>query len=376
MISQSRTLKPFWARSLHTHSLPVTLILSALFVFAFPSGALAPHTTLMAAAKALPPRDSPASELVERLAVAGEVHVGDVREEELLSNDNPGNTGIRSDYFSYQGQAGEILVIDMESSEFDPQLILVTPEGFLDWFAGRDTAWAAVDDDSGVRTDAHLVARLPESREYLIVAFSSEPGMVDFGDDFGKYLLRIQRGEDEDLNWVSVGEVPGDWLGRIFGESRVIGLQVDTVRITGGPDIYQGWMRHVYSVPVTILGDPYDSELMLEEVDCRNLGTRTIKHSAFLEGERVWDRDMGPVQEEFQAADSGSVAWAFSDLVCRIGRSLKLGPVSFQGVRSPTLWVPTDAAGCWGSSWARRSRRTAGRSFSVNSWNEASAVSS
>ena len=83
------------------------------------------------------------------------------------------------DLYSYEGRAGEVIVIRMDSDAFDPYLAI-----------GRETdgEWRELDkdDDGGLGTNAHLEYRLPEDGRYLIRARPLGR------DGRGAYLLRME----------------------------------------------------------------------------------------------------------------------------------------------------------------------------------------
>ena len=78
------------------------------------------------------------------------------------------------DLYTFQGRAGQQVRIDMASQQIDSYLILLGPNGNE----------VAQDDDRGGRGNASLVATLPASGTYLIIANSSE------GRQAGAYRLR------------------------------------------------------------------------------------------------------------------------------------------------------------------------------------------
>ena len=106
---------------------------------------------------------------VERLTVRGEL---DGSESTL--------DGAFYDLYILRGTAGEVIVIELESNEFDP---------FLNISNGRWTR--QVDDSDGV--NAGLVVTLPESGRYVVFATSSNPG------DLGRYELRWRTATSGDV---------------------------------------------------------------------------------------------------------------------------------------------------------------------------------
>lgn len=85
------------------------------------------------------------------------------------------------DAYTFEGKAGQQITIEMDSSEVDPYLILLAPDG-------RDLAQ---DDDGGGGANARLVTALPADGVYTILANSYQPG------ETGRYRLNIRMGGGE-----------------------------------------------------------------------------------------------------------------------------------------------------------------------------------
>ena len=96
----------------------------------------------------------------------------------LDESDEEGDEG-RYDTYTVSGEAGQIVVIRMESTAFDPVVAI-----------GRDQdgAWHELDkdDDGGLGTNAHLEFRLPESGRYQIHARAIGR------DGKGSYTIRME----------------------------------------------------------------------------------------------------------------------------------------------------------------------------------------
>lgn len=73
------------------------------------------------------------------------------------------DSGAYSDLWTVQAQAGQTLIVDLTSPDFDALLMLIDT---------RNSELVAEDDDSGVETDARIRLDLTEDGEYLIVASS------------------------------------------------------------------------------------------------------------------------------------------------------------------------------------------------------------
>lgn len=77
--------------------------------------------------------------------------------------------------YAFEGNAGQQVVINLNSNEFNPYLILLTPSG----------AALAQDDDSGGSGNSQLNITLPDNGTYIILANSYAPG------ETGNYLLQL-----------------------------------------------------------------------------------------------------------------------------------------------------------------------------------------
>lgn len=102
----------------------------------------------------------------------------EVRSEEgfLEAGDKTLNSGEFVDNYAFIGHAGQLVVIDMLSSEFDPYLILFLP----------DKSQEDNDDWEGSREQARLEIILPLDGLYRVSATSLEPG------ETGSYSLEIR----------------------------------------------------------------------------------------------------------------------------------------------------------------------------------------
>ncbi|HVT45939.1 MAG TPA: PPC domain-containing protein [Thermoanaerobaculia bacterium] len=80
------------------------------------------------------------------------------------------------DFYQFEGTAGEVVTIEMTSSDFDTFLVLLDP----------NLAVVAVDDDSAGGTNSRITFALDISGTWLIAANSFD------GDEFGAYLLSLR----------------------------------------------------------------------------------------------------------------------------------------------------------------------------------------
>jgi hypothetical protein len=97
---------------------------------------------------------------------------------ELAQGDTQLQSGEFIDNFSFQGTAGQRVVIDMRSTAMDPYLILLAPSG-----AQEDN-----DDVSANDRNARIETTLAETGQYRIGATSYQPG------ERGAYVVTLQQG--------------------------------------------------------------------------------------------------------------------------------------------------------------------------------------
>ncbi|HEU0013758.1 MAG TPA: PPC domain-containing protein [Longimicrobium sp.] len=100
----------------------------------------------------------------------------------MLDESDPaeeGEDGRHYDRYTYRGRAGELLLVRMESEEFDTYLM---------WGRGQG-AWEEVenDDDGGAGTNSRMVVRLDRNGTYEIRASAFA------GDQTGPYTLTVER---------------------------------------------------------------------------------------------------------------------------------------------------------------------------------------
>lgn len=113
---------------------------------------------------------------------------------QLASGDTTLRSGEFTDTYRFQGEAGQRVRIDMNSSALDSYVILVAPSG-----AQEDN-----DDAPGGSRDASLETVLAESGEYAIIATSYQPA------EAGEYTLRLSAGA------AAVAATPARPGGRVF----------------------------------------------------------------------------------------------------------------------------------------------------------------
>ena len=93
----------------------------------------------------------------------------------LSKSDGRLRAGEFRDLYSFEGKAGDPLIIELISEDFDPYLAVVSPSGKI-----------LRNDDWGGTSAARIQMRLIEDGGYKVVVTSFRPG------EMGGYLLRIK----------------------------------------------------------------------------------------------------------------------------------------------------------------------------------------
>jgi hypothetical protein len=107
------------------------------------------------------------------------ISVGQIVRGRLEPGDQRLNSGEWTDFYHLYGEAGTPLTFDLQSTEFDPYLIIVRPSGQHD--ENDDAA-------PGDATRSQVSLALPETGDYLVGATTYKPGMT------GAYELTISPG--------------------------------------------------------------------------------------------------------------------------------------------------------------------------------------
>jgi len=144
-----------------------------IHVTSYASGETGAYQLAIAQAQATTPSDALAGDAGQTFT-AGQTMNG-----ELAQGDTQLQSGEFIDTFSFQGQAGQRVVIDMRSTAMDPYLILLAPSG------------AQEDNDDvapGRDTNARIETTLAETGQYRIGATSYQPG------ERGAYVVTLQQG--------------------------------------------------------------------------------------------------------------------------------------------------------------------------------------
>jgi len=145
-----------------------------------PSAGAAPAPTPAPGAPTAPPGAPPTPAPGATAALGTPLAIGAQQEGRLEPGDETLATGEHRDLYSFVGEAGSQINIELQSSDFDPYLILVSPSG---------QQWE--NDDANVgggNLNSQILMTLPEAGTYRVVATSYRPG------GSGAYLLKLRTG--------------------------------------------------------------------------------------------------------------------------------------------------------------------------------------
>ena len=105
----------------------------------------------------------------------GTISVGSTITGTLTPSDAQTDSGWYHEDYTFYGNSGQVILVDLESDDFDT---------FIDLYQG--TRWVAEDDDGGDGLDSRLVYTLPASGEYIICVRSR------YANRTGSYRLTLR----------------------------------------------------------------------------------------------------------------------------------------------------------------------------------------
>ncbi len=186
---------------------------------------------------------------------AGEIariRAGERQSGRLEPGDRRREAGGYADWWEFDGRAGQQVLIDMRSREFDAYLELYDPQGNL---LGQD-------DDGGDGTDSHLSLALPGSGRYRIVARS-------FGssDRSGLYELELE---------VAAPAAPPGRVQELRENQAVLGRLEEGDSLAGDStwiDVYLFRAPRDGRVTVELGSGDFDTYLIVAEVGGATIGT-------------------------------------------------------------------------------------------------------
>jgi serine protease Do len=172
---------------------------------------------------------------------------------QLDSNSNVLPDGSYYIPYSFEGQAGQRVTIDMVSSDLDAYLILLAPDN-EDFFVQ--------DDDSGGNLNARLSVQLPYTGTYLILANAYAEG------ETGRYQLRLSgSGGNAGANQ---GTPQGS--GSLLRQQGSLGPGDDTLNDGSFYEEYQFQGRAGQTVRLRLSSDVFDTYLILLDDQGNRLG--------------------------------------------------------------------------------------------------------
>jgi hypothetical protein len=148
------------------------------------------------------------------------------------------SSGCQEDHFEFQGSAGEVLTIALDSTQIDPFLRLTSPGGV-----------ELTDDDHGPGINALLQVTLNETGMHTIVATTFSPG------EQGEYTLRLDGAPP-----TALPSVPPGTSALVVGQSAAGQLDPSDERYTGG----QYAERHLLQV---VPGDVIEISMTSQDID-------------------------------------------------------------------------------------------------------------
>ena len=156
------------------------------------------------------------------------------------------------DTYTFEGNAGDRISIEMHSGEIDPYLILLGP-------GGRELAQ---DDDGGGGTDAKIVVQLPESGTYTLIANSYA------GEESGTYRLEVKTVTAGRQSGIPKPQAPGG-TGRTILLERGVLEAGDTMLPNDNSffDLHSFEGRAGQTVTITLESDEFDTYLVLLDAE-------------------------------------------------------------------------------------------------------------
>jgi tetratricopeptide (TPR) repeat protein len=114
--------------------------------------------------------------------------------------------------YTFDGEVGQALTITLESTDFDPVLLLLGPDG----------TEIAFNDDFGGSLNSKIIIALPESGEYTVVARS-------FSGQGGDYALMVRSATDFEVAFAAAEALVlvEDYAGAIDAYTEAIALDPD-----------------------------------------------------------------------------------------------------------------------------------------------------
>jgi len=198
---------------------------------------------LAGCASGSPARVAPAPE--RTIAMNGEVSG------QLSRSDAELRDSSRYQAWRFEGVAGQIVQIDMISSDFDAYLYL----------KDQNDVTLAHDDDSGGGTNARIIFTVPANGTYRVLANSLAKGR------YGRYTLRV-RGIGTASSVTAPGGVLPNTVGQIMkGQTMTGQLSATDPKLSDG-SVYQAWTyvgQAGESIQVDVLSADFDAYAIIQD---------------------------------------------------------------------------------------------------------------
>ncbi|MFH7242274.1 MAG: trypsin-like peptidase domain-containing protein [Spirulina sp.] len=175
---------------------------------------------------------------------------------QLDSNSNVLPDGSYYTPYSFEGQAGQRITIDMVSNDLDAYLILLAPDN-EDFFVQ--------DDDSGGNLNARLSVQLPYTGTYLILANAYAEG------ETGRYQLRLSGNGGNGGNSGGTTTSP-QGSGSILRQQGSLGPGDDTLNDGSFYQEYRFQGRAGQTVRISLSSNVFDTYLILLDEQGNRLG--------------------------------------------------------------------------------------------------------
>ncbi|MFE4107225.1 tetratricopeptide repeat protein [Almyronema epifaneia] len=148
------------------------------------------------------------------------------------------------DEYTFAGEAGQAVTIRLSSSDFDPVLSLLAPNG----------EEIAVNDDYGGTLNSTIVITLPSSGTYRVVARS-------YSGQGGSYSLTVGAASDFEISFTEAlaAVQQGEFEAAIADYTQAIEIEPDR------PEAYVGRADAYFGIAYQELGDALTSPDMLDE---------------------------------------------------------------------------------------------------------------
>lgn len=146
------------------------------------------------------------------------------------------------DSYVFEGRAGQAVSIEMDSSELDSYLILLSPDG---------REFYVQDDDSGGELNARLQTQLPYTGEYILLANAFAEG------ESGRYRLQIT---SDEVGQSAAPSAPGSY---ILQEEGVLGPNSPTLGDGSPYQEYQFQGRAGQQVRISLESPDFDTYLFI-----------------------------------------------------------------------------------------------------------------